>query len=325
MVQSTKNLYEILEVSSAASLTTIKSSYRRLVRKYHPDLNGGDRAFTQKFKELKEAYEILSDSAKRRHYDLMNDIKKSYQSGFKDAKKAYKTSEKPKDEHFSNVFDDILKGFRRTTSSEKKEFKTKQLKPEKGTNIEVEVVIDIKEAIEGTTRVVNILHTQACPNCEGRVFLNGKCPICGGSGEQSTHKKLSVKIPKGVKHLSKIRIANEGNRGYNGGRNGDLYLKIMIQSSDFSFDGLNVLSTVSIAPFEAALGTELEVQTVREKVKMKINAGTQSGQKFRLASQGLESDGNFGDMIVTVMVNVSKNLSEYEKELYKKLRECNEK
>lgn len=328
VLSSEKNLYEILEISTDASALTIKAAYRKLVRKYHPDLNGGDEFCVKKFKEISEAYEILSDSEKKKNYDLLRGFyKETSHARYSEAEKAYKETTKEKkqssEDGFSHILNDILEGFKKTTSSSKDKFKTKQLHPERGSDVYVDVTISMSEAMQGATRTLNVLHTQACPNCEGRPFVNGnKCPYCNGLGEQSVHKKLNVKIPAGVKHGSKIRITNEGNKGYNGGKNGDLYLNIKIENnSKFKIEGTNVLCTVPITPFEAILGASIEIPTLSGKVTMKVMPNTQSGQKLRLAGQGVAQNGKKGDMIVTVNIEVPQNPSKEELELYKKLRD----
>lgn len=350
VLSSEKNLYEILEITSSASAVTIKSAYRKLARKYHPDLNSGDTFCIQKFKEITEAYEILSDNEKKKNYDILRGFyTESSRAKFNEAEKAYKNTSsttkehagKAKGDNFSSVFNDILEGFKKTTSSatssEKRPFKAKQVRPERGRDINTDVVITMLESIEGTTRVINILHTEACPNCEGRTFMNGtKCPLCKGLGEQSIHKKLTVKIPANIKHGSKIRIANEGNAGYNGGKNGDLYLNVKIEKNEnsesnlnFKYEGLNAYCTIPITPFEAVLGAKIDVATPKGKVSMKVTPNTHSGQKFRLAGQGLEQNGENGqsgqngargDMIVTVNIEIPKNPSKEEIELYEKLK-----
>lgn len=342
VLSSEKNLYEILEISPNAVPSAIKSAYRRLARKYHPDLNAGDEFCSKKFKEITQAYEILSDLEKKRNYDLLRGFRENSRAKYSEASKAYKETQKEQQkeepphekynkkttgEEFSNVFNDILEGFKDKAS---KSFKTKQVHPERGSDVNTDISISMQEALLGTTRVVNILHTQKCPNCEGKKFINDtKCPLCKGSGEQSIHKKLTVKIPAHVKSGSKIRIANEGNRGYNGGKNGDLYLNIKVEnnsanSSDlfFKYDGLNILCTIPITPSEAALGASINLHTPSGKVSMKILPETQSGQKFRLSGQGLKEKGKTGDMIVTVNIEIPKNLSQKEIELYKELQKA---
>jgi len=331
VLSSEKNLYAILEIPSSASDSAIKSAYRKLARKYHPDLNSGDALCIKKFKEISEAYEILSDADKKKNYDLLRGYyKETSQAKFSEAEKAYKQAreedqKKQKEpEGFSNIFNDILEGFKNTTSSARnQQFKTKQVRPERGGDINADVKITISEAKDGTSRTINILHTEICPNCEGRTFANGaKCPLCKGLGEQSIHKKLNVKIPANVKHGSKIRIANEGNKGYNGGKNGDLYLNIKIDgNSRFKYEGQNALCTIPITPYEAVLGASIEIPTPTGKVSMKILPNTHSGQKFRLAGQGLAYNGKTGDMIVTVTIEIPKTLSREEIKLYEKLRD----
>lgn len=333
-VSSEKNLYGILEISAEATPAVIKSAYRRLARKYHPDVNSGNAACIKKFKDITEAYEVLSDEEKKKNYDMLRGFYKheDIETKRKQANKAYKESKnfedkaKKEDSEFSNIFNDIFEGFKKTAGG--KNFEHKQTYPEKGSDVFTEVSITLSEALKGTARKINILHTQKCLNCEGRKFINGaKCPLCNGLGEQSVYKKLSVKIPPNVKNGSKIRIANEGNKGYNGGKNGDLYLNVKIESGDiFKFEGLNILCTIPITPSEAVLGASINIPAADGNVVMKIMPNTQSGQKFRLSGQGLKgSDKTSGDMIVTVNIEIPKNLSKKELELYEELQNLSKK
>ena len=348
-----KDLYAILGISPDSDESKIKSAYRKQARKWHPDVNDNSPESIAKFKEITEAYEVLTDTQRRSQYDILKGINRRKEESFSSksqsqaqAKKAYteanKTSSK-KDKpqstiekeqktgdkgSFSQVFENILDGLFTSNSNSPKEknasYKTKKLKPENGRDINLNVIIKISEAISGTNRTVNVLHSEKCPKCEGRRFINGaKCPVCKGSGEISTHKKLNVKIPAGIKKGAKIRIANEGNKGYNGGKNGDLYLNIDIEDSKFfRYDGNNVLCEIPITPFEAVLGANIEVPTLCGNVSMKIPQNTSTGQKFRLSGQGiLDSKTNKkGDQIVTVKIEIPKEMSSEEINLYEQLK-----
>lgn len=358
-----KDLYQILGISPDSDTTKIKSAYRKQARIWHPDVNDNSQESIVRFKEITEAYEVLIDSHKRSQYDILKGFNTtktySYTSSTKtreqNAKKAYsetvsqpnttkqtdvkstqKKQETPKQENkssFSQVFENILDGIFTSSSSQTqnnkqpqpKQSKTTKNKAENGKDININVTIKIAEAITGTNRTINVLHTEQCPKCEGRRFINGeKCTMCKGTGEVSVHKKLNVKIPIGVKKGAKIRVASEGNKGKNGGKNGDLFLLIDIEENDiFKYDGLNVILEVPITPYEAVLGANIEVPSLCGNISMKIPQNTTSGQKFRLSQQGIydENKKQRGDQIVIVKVEIPKNLSSQEIELYKKLQE----
>ena len=344
MVQSQKNYYEILGVSSDASLQEIKSAYRKLARKYHPDVAGAEG--TEKFKEVTEAYETLSDETKRKRYDILFGIfnynqSTSQKNAQKESQSAYQSqqTQQKQDEYFnknnkseqtnqssSNIFNDFMDSLKAQQKKYQANQKQKSAhKPINGEDITTDVIITMPEALGGVSKTVNILTTQDCPNCHGRVFANGSpCHICGGSGTISNHKKITVKIPPNVKPNAKIRIPSEGNQGLYGGKNGDLYLNVIIEdNSNFKYDGLNVLFTIPITPPEAVLGTTINVPTSNGNVLMKIMPRTSSGQKYRLAGQGLSKDGKTGDMIVTVNIEIPQNLSDKEISLYKQLQDIN--
>ncbi len=339
MSQSQKNYYEILGVEPSATTEELKTAYRKLARKYHPDIAGNEGV--EKFKEITEAYETLSDETTRKRYDILRGIFNYNKSTTdkttqKEAQKAYRQAQnqeeiikeanknntqdtqKASTQDFSNILNEFLDGFK-SQSKQKKEAH----KPVNGDNITTDVVITMLEAISGVSKTVNILSTQECTNCHGRKFANGyKCPVCDGAGTISQHKKITVKVPANVKPNSKIRIPSEGNPGMYGGKNGDLYLNVVIENnSNFKYDGLNVLFTIPITPPEAVLGTTINVPTANGNVLMKVMPKTSSGQKYRLAGQGLSKNGKNGDMIVTVNIEIPQNLTDKEIELYKQLKE----
>lgn len=329
-----KNLYEILELPTNSTEEAIKSAYRKLARKYHPDVNQGDKFCIQRFKEITEAYEILTDKFKKSSYDRANGYnqpkKEEDKATYQKASKAYSQAKEPKKEtpkpepekkteDFANAFNDILESFKKSKKTEAPPT------PERGTDVFADVVLSIQEATNGTTRTVNIIHTEKCKKCEGRKFLNGaRCKACDGIGERSIYKKISVKIPKGVKHGSKIRVADEGNKGYYGGKSGDLYLNIKLETNHkFKYEGLNIICTIPITPFEAVLGANIEIPSHDGgKISMKIVPNTNAGQKFRISNEGLtdKATGKKGDMIVSVSIEIPKKMSEEEVELYTKLQ-----
>lgn len=334
------NYYEILGVDISADLAEIKSSYRKLARQYHPDVCGNDEENVAKFKKITEAYEVLSDPTQKQKYDMLKGIiteRKARQekinsekareakeaSQKKEADKAYKQArEHDKQQGFSSVLNDILGGLKHKQEPKQK-VKPKKEPPKDGEDITCEVMLTMLESINGCNKTVNILITEPCRACNGRKFINQtKCRVCNGKGEEHNHKKITVKIPPSVKHGSKIRIPNEGNKGINGGKNGDLYLNVQIENSDiYKYDGLNINYTLVILPQDAVLGSTQEINVPDGKVSMKVMAGTSQGQKYRLAKQGLKRGSKIGDLIVTIKIDIPKNLSKEEKDLYKKLQE----
>ncbi len=343
-----KNLYEILEIEPTDDATKIKSAYRKLARKYHPDLNGGNQVFVEKFKEVSQACEILMDKDKKALYDAFKGYQMSAQKVSPDAQKAkqaYKKAAQNSKQQtqnsassttkgFSDVLNDVLEGLfkeKHSANYEKmhqQKNKQQKKKPINGTDINSEVEITFAEALSGTNRTINILHTDICPNCGGKTFTNGtKCPICKGLGETSIHKKINVKIPKSIKNGAKVRLAGEGNRGKFGGKNGDVYLVVKVKNDEkFTYDGLNAEFSITIYPHEAVFGAEIKVQTPQGYVTMKIPANTAQGQKFRLSGHGIKGEnGKIGDAIVTACIDLPKELTDEELELYKQLDKISKK
>ncbi len=340
-----KNYYEILEVSSSATTAEIKTAYRKLARKYHPDINKNADAI-EKFKEITSAYEILSNPQKRNEYNILNGIfaeeeKTTYsQSSNSNSsnthketstnnKTTYKTNNQKsggvnskKSQRKSNKFS-IIKSLRYFLAKLKKEERAKaNRKPQKGQDIRTDITITPEEVITGSKRVINVLTTRTCPVCFGHRFVNGgKCSECGGKGEVSHRKRITVTIPKGIKDGAKLRLKNEGGTGLNGGPNGDLYINVKIETrTKVHFDKQNIYYNVPITPFEAALGEEIKVPTFDGIIKLKLPPNTCSGQKFRIAGQGIKKNGKVGDLIIIVSIEFSHDLSDDEVKLYEKLK-----
>ena len=325
----TKDYYKILDISEFSTTDEIKNAYRKLARKWHPDVAGNTPDVIQRFKEINEAYEILSDRAKKTDYDK---ARKFYNYSSYNSQKQTKSYDKNttnpnfketyssnKEQKKSSFWDEIFKSY--TNNAKSEEIKT----PKKGEDIYSDVEISVFEAVSGTTKVINMLQTQICPKCGGRKFVNGtQCSFCNGKGETSVYKRFKVKIPAGIKNLSKIRLAEEGEKGANGGKNGDLYLTIHIrETQNYKTDGLNILKNIQVTPDIAVLGGEITVSTLIGNVALKISPNTKNGQKIRLAGCGIKQDKKIGDMIVTVEIQIPQNLTDEEIDLYRKLRQLN--
>lgn len=334
-----ENYYETLGVSVNSTTAEIKSAYRKLARKYHPDINKAADAMN-KFKNITKAYETLSNQKLREQYNTLN--------GFFRTETTQTTSPEKAQEEYSKDYKN--KKTQNTTTPNSNKQSTKQQnkqktgfikvlkvmfaklkrqkraknnkKPQKGENITTDITISTDEVITGSKRIINILSTQTCPKCSGHHFINGgKCMECNGTGEVSRRKKITVTIPKGIKDGAKLRLKGEGASGKNGGANGDLYINVKVETkTQIHFDKLNIYYNVPITPFEAALGEEIKVPTFDGTIKLKLPKNTCSGQKFRISKQGIKKNGKIGDLIITVSIEFSHNLSEDEIKLYEKLK-----
>ena len=333
---STKNYYEILEVSVNATTAEIKTAYRKLARKFHPDINKSPEAI-EKFKEISTAYETLSNPVEREKYNILKGIfeptqtktsseqaQAEYQNATKNTNSTHPQDkkdtkkQKPKKRGF-----DLIKFFKYLNVKFKKQKREKEnKKPQKGQNITTDVTISPEEVIIGSKRIINVLTTQTCPKCHGHKFINGgKCSECNGSGEISKRKKITVTIPKGIKDGAKLRLTGEGGSGKNGGACGDLFINVKVETpTKVHFDKQNIYYDVPITPYEAALGEEIKIPTFDGTIKLKLPKNTCSGQKFRISGQGIKKNGKIGDLIITVSIEFSQDLSDDEIRLYEKLK-----
>lgn len=326
------DLYEILQIDYTCEVSEIKAAYRKLARLYHPDVNP---LACEKFKRIKIAYEILSNNISRKEYDKIKGISsfRRYSKGF-EAKKAYEEDKEKyssvkqssklfsDDRDFSSTFNEILEGIFKTRNNKKYQ------KRVDGKDITLQVEIDSSEAKNGSTQTINVLHTQICKVCFGSGY-NGKgvCSKCKGKGYINKYKELNVKIVANISNNARIRIANEGNRGQNGGKNGDLYLIIKIRDSKYKVDEKtgDVSIDVPISPFEAVLGCEISIKAYNSEniLKIKISKMTKSGQKFKLKNEGTfaKNSGQKGDLIVRTFIQIPNSLTEEQIDCYNKLKE----
>jgi len=316
-----KDYYAILGVRRDASEREIKQAYRRLARKYHPDVNPADKSAEAKFKEINEAYEVLSDRDKRQKYDLYGD-QWQYAEQFERAgqsKSPYRDFEDARDFYFGggyadSLFDELF-GVGRTYH---------RARPQRGRNLTYPVEVTLEEAYHGTTRILNMDTPEPCSACKGTGLIqNLPCSACHGSGVISRRKRLEVKIPPGVRDGSRVRVAGKGGMGLRGGENGDLYLAISVKPHRlFKRQGDDLYTTVEVPLTVAVLGGEVQVPTLKGQVALRILPETQNGRTFRLSGQGMPHLGNtfYGDLYAQVRVTIPTNLSLREKELFEELR-----
>ena len=322
-----KDYYKVLGVKRDASESEIKQAYRKLARKHHPDVNPGDKTAESRFKEINEAYEVLSDKDKRQKYDTFGDqwqhadqFAKSGGSGgqnvhwdFGGGSQGYSFETGDLEDLFGGLFGGGRSGgFGR------------QPRSRKGKDIEHAVEVTLEEAYQGTNRVLSMQTREACPSCGGSGHIaNAVCSACMGSGMISGMKRLEVKIPSGVATGSRVRISGKGEAGFGSGSAGDLFLVITVRPhSQFERKGENLYTEVPVPLTVAVLGGEVQVPTVKgTRLALKIPEATQNGREFRLKGQGMPKlgGGTFGDLIAKVNVVLPEKLTDDERTLYKQL------
>jgi DnaJ-class molecular chaperone len=325
-----KDYYKILGVDRKADDKTIKSAYRRLARKYHPDVAKTKDA-TDRFKEVSEAYEVLSDPEKRRRYDSLGPDWQRYTQappagppggGFRVEYGGDPGNLGDFSEFFRSIFGDLGAHARRGSRSGGIRFDEGFDRTPRGADVEAGVEISLDEAFHGARKTFAMDLEEPCAVCQGAGNVQGKpCAACGGGGWQRAHRQVDVKIPAGVKSGQRVRVSGEGT-GVPGAR-GDLYLSVTVAAHPFfERKGDDVHLTLPITAPEAALGTSIEVPTLRGKVSMKVPPATSSGRAFRLPGYGMPrlKGGGAGDQFVTIKVVMPSELTSEERELYEKLK-----
>ena len=333
---SKRDYYEVLGVNKSTPKEDLKKAYRKLAMKYHPDRNPDDEAASEKFKELSEAYEILSDDQKRQAYDQFghDGVNPSFSNaqgaaeGFSDI--------------FGDIFSDIFGGSSRAGGSRSR----------RGADLSYSVEVSLEDAVKGTSINLDIPSSercsgdwhqcshcngtgvvrmqqgffsmqQTCPHCRGEGEIHDpNCSICGGAGFIKKNKTLAVKIPEGVDTGDRIRLSGEGDVGKHG--NGDLYIQVDVQKHKiFERDGKHLYCEVPINYADAVLGGDIEVPTLDGKVKIKIPEGTQSHKLFRLNGKGIKPlrGGSKGDILVRVLVEIPVKLNKEQTAILKQFKE----
>ncbi len=287
-----KDYYDLLGVSKSASADEIKKAFRKQAKKYHPDANPDNPSAETKFKEVNEAYEVLSDKEKRQQYDMFGSV--GANGGFGGGNQGYYQQSNMNGADLEDIIGSIFGGgFRSSTGGNPF---AQQARPQRGQNIEQEITISLDEAYRGTTRLLNK---------DGR--------------------QLTVNIPAGADNGTKVRLSGEGHQGM-GGQAGDLYLIVNVNenSSPFTRDDNDLTVDFEVDAFTAMLGGSVEVPTMERSVNLKIPAGTQSGRKFRLSGKGMpimRKKGKHGDLYARVVITVPEKLTDKQRELAQQLRD----
>ncbi|MBQ7223829.1 MAG: molecular chaperone DnaJ [Erysipelotrichaceae bacterium] len=360
MPSEKRDYYEVLGLSKGASDDEIKKAYRTLAKKYHPDLNKAPDA-AEKFKEVQEAYEVLSDPQKKATYDQYGFAGMDNQfndfSGFSSGSFG----------GFQDIFDQFFGGGGGGYSRQ-----YKQSGPRRGSDRLINVSIEFMEAIKGCTKTINLDVEEQCPDClgsgarskddihvcrtcngTGRVVSQQRtvfgmmqsesvCPDCNGTGKSISHKcskckgkgylrkkvEVEINIPAGIQSGQQLRIPGKGEVGSDGGPNGDLYVEVLVKSHQyFVRDGRDILISVPISAVDATIGTKVDVPTVYGDVELTIPAGTQPNQRFRMKGKGVKDlrTGVTGDQYVEVNIVIPTGVSRDEKACYEKLKDLENK
>ena len=355
MAENKRDYYEVLGVDRGADEATIKKAYRQLAKKYHPDMNPGDKEAEKKFKEASEAYAVLSDAEKRRQYDQFGHAAFEQGGGGAGGFGGFDFNGGDMGDIFGDIFGDLFGGGRSRRANNG---------PMKGANVRTAVRITFEEAVFGCEKQLDlnlkdecttchgtgakpgtspetcpkcggkgqivytqqslfgtVRNVQTCPDCNGSgKIVKEKCADCHGSGYITNRKKIAVTIPAGIDNGQSIRIREKGEPGVNGGPAGDVIVHVTVKpDAVFERDGYDVYVRVPITYSQAVLGAEIEVPTVDGKVVQKIPEGTQSGTKFRLRGQGIQylNGRGRGDQYVIVDVEIPKKLNRTQREALK--------
>ncbi len=349
-----KDYYEVLGVSRDADQKEIKRAYRKLAKKYHPDRNQDEKDTSDKFKEISEAYEILSDPDKRARYDQYG------HSGIRDDDFNFDDFARGGFGGFDDIFDMFFGGGARQSS---------RTRSRRGADLQYRLEIDFEEAAFGTKKEITIPRTEACEKCDGSgaepgsdkrtcpkcsgqgqirttqqtpfgqfaqtrtcdrcngsgEIISNPCSNCQGTGKERRHRNITVNIPAGVKSGNRLRLANEGEAGERNGPSGDLYVIISVKEHEiFERQGDDIYCEVPISIVQATLGDEIKVPTLDGKVKFKIPEGTQPDSNFRLKNKGITHLNGYGrgDLYISVKIAIPRNLSDKQKELLFKFAEA---
>jgi molecular chaperone DnaJ len=349
------DLYVVLGLPQGATESDIKRAYRRLARRFHPDINPGDRAAEARFRQILEAYETLIDPDRRSRYDAGHptaEAEPRARSGFE----GFDFSSRGVDHSatFGDLFAEVLT-----------ERGTRPLGEERGADLHLDLALTFEEAFNGTQREVTVMRREGCRACggsgrtrvttgpclvchgggavrsvRGHMIFSRSCVACGGSGRQRPRpcdtcagaghetraETVAVRIPPGVDDGGRVRVPGKGNAGLRGGEPGDLYIGVHVERHPlYRRDGDDLHMVIPVAVHEAALGARVDIPTPDGGARLRVPPGTQSGQRFRLRERGAASprDGRRGDLVVEVRLMLPKILDERSKELLREFGRIN--
>ncbi len=354
-----RDYYEILGVAREADKEEIKQAYRRLARKYHPDVNSETGA-EERFKEINLAYEVLSETETRARYDRFGE------AGVSSAAGAAGFQDFGDMGGFADIFESFFSGFSGGAPGGQQTARRRG-GPVRGDDLRLDLKLDFREAVFGGEKEIRISHLETCTNCSGSGAKPGtrphtcstcsgagqvrratrtpfgsftqvsvcptcngtgqvveeKCEVCGGDGQRQETKKLKITIPAGVDNGTRLRVSGEGDAGQRNGPAGDLYVYLFInEDAEFRREGINILSEIEVSYLQAILGSRLEINTVDGTEELMIPPGTQPNTVLTLENRGVPKLGNpvsRGDHLITISVDIPTRTSVEERELLEKL------
>jgi len=328
-----KDYYSILGVAKTAPEKDIKSAYRKLARKWHPDANPDNaRQAEEKFKDIQEAYEVLGDPEKRKKYDVLGS---DWQQAAREADQhrsyrqaqgadfgnfgGFGTAAGGGTSGFSDFFDMFFSGIGRQRTAGSGFTPQHQ----RGEDLESTIELSLHDAFEGGRKSVTLQVEDACPRCRGTgTDRNRICPQCHGTGRVRETKKFDVTIPRGVRDGQRIRLAGQGASGPGGGPRGDLYLVVHLANDDrYERKGDDLYLDLPVSIYDLVLGAEVRVPTMNGDVTMTIPPGTQNNKMLRLTGKGMPKlkDGGYGDEYVRLIGQLPTNLTDKEQKLFREL------
>jgi curved DNA-binding protein len=328
-----KDYYSVLGISKTATQGEVKSAFRKLALKYHPDKNKGNKVAESKFKEINEANNVLSDTQNRKMYDQLGP---NWQDGQNFRPPGGGRSRRPRRQQHQDFgqggdFSDFFKSiFGSNEGNQDSGFSSSyspqgfgQNRMQSNLDMEAELDLSLEDLISGGQKVLNFNYKNPCSVCAGQgQTRNGICPTCRGSGETIAEKRIQVKIPKGIRDNSKMRLKDQGKQE-SGGRTGDLYIKIHLRNNpDFAVRGDDLETNIRVMPWDAALGADISVPTLSGYVKIKLPANSHTGKMLRIRSKGLpKKDGTKGNLYARITIDIPSSLTQEQTKLLKNLRD----